>query len=80
MIFLRFALVVEDGKKATIDLSNALTAKGFSVQIASCLAEAKQKVLEHYAAGKNFDLIVTDFDLAKKIWQKHRFADGYRFA
>jgi len=73
------ALVLDDRKENLDETKTELERKGYEVITAINLNEAKEKVLSAIKAGKVFDLIVSDYDLGRKIYQKRRMFDGYRF-
>ena len=69
-------LIVDDGKDPIKRLKEKYQLSGHKVESAQTLKEAKQKI--ERAPGSGFDLIISDFDLAKNWKQKHRMLDGLR--
>ncbi len=74
------ALVLDDRKSHLLRIKKRLENEGYRVTAAANLKEAKNAVISAKKSGSDFDLIVSDFDLGTKLWQKHRWLDGYRFA
>ena len=73
------ALVLDDRESHLKEIQEQLKAKGYSVTTAKTLKQAKEAAIQARAAGKEFSLIVSDFDLGGKLYLKHRWFDGYRF-
>ncbi len=75
----KVALVLDDRQTHLDEVRQVLEVQGYQVNTVKSLREAKKAVLDSGGHGISYDLIVSDFDLGGKLYQKHRWFDGYRF-
>ena len=69
------ALILDDNPGARRAAREKLEAQGYRVDEAGSLAEAKACVVDNSA----YNLIVSDYDLGRSIFQKHHAFDGWLF-
>ncbi|MDC0357349.1 hypothetical protein OAO01_00905 [Oligoflexia bacterium] len=72
------ALILDDREETLNALQTTLSKQGYCVHAAASVSAAKQAVLTRQTIG-GYDLIVSDFSLGRKLYQKHKTFSGFRF-
>ena len=75
----KYALVVEDRDTHLEIIKKVIEHQGYIVNTAMSLKAAKQKIIDMTASNERYELIVSDYDLGRKFWLKHRMFYGFFF-